>query len=243
MGADGSPGVAAAPWRAAAAQVFVDDLATVRLDDATAHHLHRVLRLRPGEVVCAADGLGGYRMCRMAAAGDLDAEGEVQHRPAPAVELTVGFAPVKGDRPDWVVQKLTELGIDRILVVPTARSVVRWDGEREARHLDRLRRVAREAAQQCRRLWLPSVARADLTAVPTPAVLADAGGRPLRASDHCLLVGPEGGWTDMERGGRELVAVGEHVLRAETAAVAAAAVMTLLRLGQVPDNLPSSHPE
>jgi len=243
MGADGSGGAATAPWRTAVAQVLVAELATVDPDDDTAHHLRRVLRLRAGEVVCATDGHGGYRMCRMGADGGLEPAGEVERVPAPAVGLTVGFAPVKADRPEWVVQKLTELGIDRILVVPTARSVVRWEGEREAKHLDKLRRVAAEAAQQCRRLWLPTVERTDFGAVAPGAVLADAGGRPLREGDHVVLIGPEGGWSDDEREGRERVALAEHVLRAETAALVAAAAMASLRLGLSCSNLSSSHPE
>jgi len=243
VGADGSPGAAAAPWRAAAAQVLVADLATAQPDDDTAHHLRRVLRLRAGEVVCAADGAGGYRLCRMGADGGLEPDGGIGRVPAPDVELAVGFAPVKADRPEWVVQKLTELGIDRILVLATARSVVRWDGERRVRHLDKLRRVAREAAQQCRRLWLPSIEWSDFDTVAAAGVLADAGGRPLRDGDHLVLVGPEGGWAAEEREGRELVALGEHVLRAETAALVAGSAMASLRLGLTRSDLPSSHPE
>ena len=66
-------------------------------------------------------------------------------------ELTVVFAPVKGERPEWVVQKLTELGIDRIVPLRSERSVVRWTGQRGQATVERLRRVAREAAAQCRR--------------------------------------------------------------------------------------------
>ena len=72
--------------------------------------------------------------------------------------LTVVFAPTKGERPEWVVQKLTELGIDRIVPLRSERSVVRWSGQRGQATAERLRRVAREAAAQCRRVWLPEVA-------------------------------------------------------------------------------------
>ena len=71
--------------------------------------------------------------------------------------LTVAFAPTKGERPEWVVQKLTELGVDRIVPLISERSVVRWAGERGAGAVERLRRVAREAAAQSRRVWLPDV--------------------------------------------------------------------------------------
>lgn len=77
----------------------------------------------------------------------------------------------------------------------------------------------------------------------TPGVvLAEAGGRPLTPDDHTVLVGPEGGWTNEERDGRGLVALGANVLRAETAAVVAGAAMTALRLGLTRSDLSSFSP-
>lgn len=224
-----------APWRTAVAQVFVDSLEEPGLRPAELHHLRKVLRLRPGESVCAADGRGGYRMCRMPAASSevLVQDGDVVRTPAPVPTLRVGFAPVKGDRVEGVVQKLTELGVDRIEVLHTERSVVRWAQDRAARQRGRLGEVVRAAAAQCRRLWLPELRIADHGG-PLPAgALADAGGRPMRTTDVDVLIGPEGGWTDTERAGRELIGLGPHVLRADTAAVVAAALMTGLRAGVV----------
>jgi 16S rRNA (uracil1498-N3)-methyltransferase len=174
-------------------------------------------------------------MCRMPPSPSeaLVAEGEVVRTSAPAPRVRVGFAPVKGDRVEGVVQKLTELGVDRIELLETERSVVRWRGERAARQQDRLAEVVRAAASQCRRLWLPEL-RLSGGGGPLPAgALADAGGRPMRASDTTVLVGPEGGWTDAERASRELIGLGPHVLRADTAAVVAAAMMAGLRSGLV----------
>ena len=70
--------------------------------------------------------------------------GRRRRRPPPPARpaVTVAFVPTKGDRPEWVIQKLTELGVDRI-VPPSRRSVVRWDGDRGERAAERLRRVAR----------------------------------------------------------------------------------------------------
>ena len=66
--------------------------------------------------------------------------------------------PVKGEKPELVVQKLTEIGIDDIFpLAPSAHSVVKWDGDRADRHHARLVKVAREAAMQSRRVWLPEV--------------------------------------------------------------------------------------
>lgn len=234
-----------APWRSAAAQVLVADLARPELDPDAAHHLGRVLRLRDGAEVCAADGRGGWRRCRLVLAGrgaaELVPEGEVQREPAPDHEVAVGVALVKSGKPELVVQKLTELGVDRIAVFAARRSVVRWDEERGVKHLERLAKVAVEACAQCRRLWLPTVELArfdDLLA--QGAVVAEAGGRPLRAGDRKVLVGPEGGWADEELtgpgGAVDRVALGEHVLRAETAAITAGALLTALRAGLVADS-------
>ncbi len=227
-----------APWRSAAAQVLVADLAAPELDRDAAHHLGRVLRLRAGDEVCATDGVGGWRSCTFDGDGALELRAEVEQVPAPTSPVTVGFALVKGAKPELVVQKLTELGVDRIVVFAARRSVVRWDDERSARHRERLARVAAEACAQCRRLWLPSVEVGQLgELLRDGAVAADAGGRPLRAGDRAVVVGPEGGWDDdelqVDDGTVERVALGEHVLRAETAAITAGALLTTLRSGLV----------
>jgi 16S rRNA (uracil1498-N3)-methyltransferase len=216
--------------------VLVEDLTDPELDRDAAHHLTRVLRLRAGAEVCAADGAGGWRSCRFDGSGGLEPDADVQHVPAPTYPVTVGFALVKGAKPELVVQKLTELGVDRIVVFAARRSVVRWDDERSARHFERLGRVAVEACAQSRRLWLPEVVPGSLDdLLDEGAVAADAGGRALRATDRTVLIGPEGGWDDDElsRGGGspERVSLGEHVLRAETAAITAGALLTALRAG------------
>lgn len=214
---------------------FVADLDHPVLDDVDRHHLARVLRLRAGDELTVADGGGRWRACRFGPELEPDGEIEVEPRPEPAI--TVAFAPVKGERPEWVVQKLTELGVDRIVPFSATRSVVRWDGERGDRQAERLRRVAREAAMQCHRARLPEVAAlasfAEVAALPG-AALADRGGAPPSLDRPTVLVGPEGGWTDEERAtGPGAVGLGHLVLRAETAAVAAGALLAAIRGGLV----------
>lgn len=217
--------------------MFVDDLDRPRVAGEDAHHLERVLRLRPGEAVTAADGKGGWRVCTWTAGG-LEPAGAVQHEPDPSPPVTVGFALTKGDRPEWTVQKLTEVGVDRILPFTAARSVVRLDAERAERQVHRWRRVVREAAMQCRRTRLPVVepvatfgeALADLSGV----ALAEPGGRPASLATPAVLVGPEGGWSPEEREqAPATVGIGPTVLRGETAAVAAAVLLCALRAGGV----------
>jgi 16S rRNA (uracil1498-N3)-methyltransferase len=226
----------------AAAHVFVerlDDDVLVTGDDG--HHLVRVRRVRAGEIVTAADGYGRWRTYAASATGrgdvSLEARTEVAHEPVLVPGLTVACALTKGERPELVVQKLTELGADGVFLVRAARSVVRWDADREATAVERLRRVAREAGAQSRRARLPVIdgpmALADVAAVDG-LVVADrrgvtAGELAVPAgSGWTVAVGPEGGFDDDEErllGAAPRLAVGRLVLRAETAAIAAAAAL------------------
>ena len=216
-----------------AAHVFVDDLDSPVLSDDDLHHLANVLRLRAGEAVSVSDGRGGRRACEWSQDDGVVALGEVVRAPAPpSPRLTVGVALAKGDKPEWAVQKLTECGIDEVVVFAGDRSVVRWTEDRAARHVERLRRVAREAAMQSRRVWLPTVSWSTFPAVAAlpGAALAHPDGAPPSLARPAVLVGPEGGWSEAELGvGLPLVALGPHVLRAETAALAAGALMAALR--------------
>lgn len=219
---------ASGPW------VFVDDVDRPTLSSADRHHLERVRRVRPGDEVVVSDGAGRWREGTLGAAGAVDPTGDVQSDERAAPPITVAFALTKGERPELAVQKLTELGADVIVPFTAGRSVVRWDEQRADGNVGRLRRVAREAAMQCRRSWLPEVGElgtfATVSALPT-ASLAEAGGRSPSLDRPTVLIGPEGGWTDEERAcGLPTVALGPHVLRAETAAMAAATLLSALRL-------------
>jgi 16S rRNA (uracil1498-N3)-methyltransferase len=223
-----------APGRAGHA--FVADLDAPELDGDDRHHLGTVRRLVPGDEITVSDGAGRWRVCRFGS--PLEPVSEVVADPQPEPPVGVAFALVKGERPEWVVQKLTELGVDRIVPFAAARSVVRWNAERAARWALRLERVAREAAAQCRRTWLPVVEAAttfdDVAGRPGAALADPSGGPPTLLVCRLVLVGPEGGWDDDECS-RPLprVMLGPHVLRAETAAVAAGALLCGLRAGVV----------
>jgi len=223
--------------------VFVDDLDSPSLAAEDRHHLQRVLRLRPGEPVTASDGRGGWRLCEFASPSRLLAVGPVAHVDALAPAITVGFALTKGERPEWTVQKLAEAGVDRIVPMVTARTIVRWEGEKASRQLDRLRAVVRAAAMQSRQVRLPVVSDlvpfASLAAgVAGPAAdtlcIAQPGGGPPSLDRPVVLIGPEGGWDDDELAhGLPAVGLGPTVLRAETAALAAGVLLCALRSGVV----------
>jgi 16S rRNA (uracil1498-N3)-methyltransferase len=274
------------------AHVFVDDLGRPELSDQDVHHLSRVLRLRAGELVSASDGRGGYRLCEWTgpgagggrsgggrsasspspgAGGNIVPLEEPTWEPGPEPALAVAFALTKGEHPEWAVQKLTEAGVDRVIVIVTERCIARWSPENTGRQLVRLREVARLAAMQSRRCWLPSVegpmAFSELAnppreadgatavpavsataapggAVPEGAVpegalpgrvaLAVPGGAPLTLATPTVMIGPEGGWSDDELKAVAChVGLGPHVLRAETAALAAGVLLAALRAGLV----------
>jgi 16S rRNA (uracil1498-N3)-methyltransferase len=231
----------------ATAHTFVERLDdALRIDGPDGHHLQRVRRIEPGETVTAADGFGRWRASRVVAAADgaleLDARTEVEHEPVWEPAVAIACALTKGDRPELVVQKLTELGVDRIVFLSAARSVVRWDDARAASAMTRLERVAREAGAQSRRARLPvldgPVAPRELAAHPglvvadLRGVAADQLPTPGAGDDDrpewLVAVGPEGGFTPGELddfGATPRLAVGHHVLRAESAAIAAAAAI------------------
>ena len=216
--------------------MFVESLATPLLNDDDQHHLARVLRLRAGESVSVSDGRGGWRMCRFGDGGMLEADTHIVSEAASTVAITIGFALPKGDRPEWIVQKLTEIGVDRIIVLHAARSVVRWEADRAERNIAKLRRVAREAAMQSRRVWLPTIdgpltPSVVTSAAPCAAVaLAEPDGAPLSLATTTVLIGPEGGWSADELSATaNHVRLGSTVLRVETAALVAAAQLGALR--------------
>ena len=159
--------------------VLVTSVDTPVLDADDRHHLERVLRLRDGDPMTVGDGAGRWRPCRWGSV--VEPIGDVVEVAAPAPRLGVAFALIKGGRPELVVQKLVELGVDDIRPFAAERSVVRWDDAKAAKNHGRLTRVAREAVMQCRRAWLPTV-----HPVATFAdVAALAGASPLATISSC----------------------------------------------------------
>jgi 16S rRNA (uracil1498-N3)-methyltransferase len=226
-----SPYARALPARpgGTAPHVIIDNLDAPELSPGDRHHLSRVRRLRDGDLVSITDGRGSWRWCGFG--DELEVLGEVVHDPDPIPTLTVAFALVKGERPELVVQKLTELGIDVIVPFLAERSVVRWDDDKSERQADRLRAVAREASTQSRRTRLPLVRAVstfvDVAALPG-AVIADFDGADLDHTHTTVLIGPEGGWSEAERSLLR-VTLGPTVLRSETAAIAASTLMASFR--------------
>ncbi|MGH9298888.1 MAG: RsmE family RNA methyltransferase [Acidimicrobiales bacterium] len=254
--------------RRATALCYVTDLEAPEVSPEDAHHLVAVRRVRDGELVVASDGRGSWRPCRARGAGSrararsgsaasllLEPDGSIKRDPAPSPLITIGLSLVKGDRTEWAAAKCAELGVDRIVLLLCERTVIRMpvrmpaevaaeanakDGDIGRRRSIRLERVAREAAMQARRTWLPllrgPLAFAD--ALSAGVALAEPGGAPPGLTTPSILVGPEGGWSEVEleaarSAGHRRVSLGGTILRTETAAVAAATVLAALRSGIV----------
>lgn len=222
--------------RAAAAQVLVDDVAAPELSSDAAHHLLRVLRLRDGEQVSVIDGRGSWAIAELRDRR-LAPVGSIEYAAVSTPTLTVAFAPPKGDRADWAVAKLTELGVDRVVALRTQRSVVRLSDARWERTRARWLRIAVEASMQSRRVRLPELCQPTtvpdfVTAGSSRLLQAHFDGRPVaeaaaelseKPADVAILIGPEGGWVEaelLEPACR--VRLGSTVLRTETAAVVGA---------------------
>ena len=224
--------------RQSAAHVFVQSLDAPSLSDDDQHHLLKVLRVKAIDQITVSDGAGAWITATLNKEGDIHATSELFVVEPPQWSLCVAFAPVKGEKPELIVQKLTELGIDEIIpLAPTTRSVVRWDSAKAEKQTARLQRVANEASMQSRRVWLPVVRPvvllADLVS-RSEVAFAEPGGVEVTAAHRTIVIGPEGGFAPEELAGSvSRVSLGESVLRAETAAIVAGALMTRCRRGEM----------
>jgi 16S rRNA (uracil1498-N3)-methyltransferase len=227
---------------------FGGDRAT--LSDEARHYLRDVLRLAPGDEVEVFDGRGGAWDARIAPLFDVLLLGARRERAGGAAAIWLAVALAKGEKVDLVVQKATELGVAGIVPFAAERSVVRIEKAKGEERARRWRRIAEEAARQSGRLDVPHVAAplplaGALAALPAAAavLVLDAAGPPLdavapaAAASCAAVVGPEGGLTEgelalCERHGARRTSLGPRVLRAETAAIVAAALLQA-RLGDM----------
>jgi 16S rRNA (uracil1498-N3)-methyltransferase len=206
-----------------------------------ARHVSRVLRAREGDIVVVFAGTAVEWPARIERIGRDEVElevGEPTHDPPRGgPRLTLAVALPKGDRQKWLVEKLTELGVDRLVPLVTRRGVAEATESARAR----LGRTVVEACKQCGRNTLLEIAApmqvADLLAAAGPgcrALVADPEAPPLEraiaagAVEIVGLVGPEGGFAPEElaaatAAGAIRAGLGPHVLRVETAAIALAA--------------------
>jgi 16S rRNA (uracil1498-N3)-methyltransferase len=213
----------------------------VSLQGAEAHHLATVCRIRPGDAVCLFNGDGLQYPARVEEVGRRCVTLDVFVVESPSRELAHRLevaAPLpRGDRAQFLLEKLTELGVNSFVPLQTARSVVH---PRETK-LDKLQRHVIEASKQCGRNVLlhvqPMVEWTEYCRspeIPARRILAHPGGENRweneRACDSVAAVGPEGGFTDEEvtmarEAGWRPLDLGPRILRVETAAIALAVLV------------------
>lgn len=222
---------------------------TVLFDRAESAHIRRVLRLEPGEKILVCDGSGMDYVCVLQTCGELCSariERCFENENEPKTELALFQSVLKNEKMDIVIQKAAELGISRIVPVLTERTVVKIAPE-DAHKQQRWQKIALEACKQCGRSRVPAVE----AVLPFEAAAAAFAEYPLkiaayeeeksvgiaRAVKKCrnaaYFIGPEGGITEKEHthlleAGAVSVSLGRRILRAETAAIAAGAVILCL---------------
>lgn len=232
-------------------RLFVNDNlspgAELRLDKDRSRYLGRVLRLRVGDSVRVFNGDDGEfdatvrSLAKNAAVVQVDMAVETATESSLRIHLVQGIS--RGERMDFVIQKATELGVKRVSPVFTEYGVVKLDDKRAQKRLEHWRGVAESACEQSGRIRPPLIdAPMTLNAwfgagakeTDTDLILQPGAASALTAVDApgtkvCLLIGPEGGFSDSEYedaavAGFRAVSLGPRVLRTETAALAAIAV-------------------
>jgi len=217
---------------------------TVTLASDEARHLREVLRLKPGDEVQVFDGEGKEFRAAVSQARREFAELEIRDeidamRPESPLELTLAVALLKGEKFDLVVQKGTELGVNQFVPLITRYADIRLRDEADgAKRVARWQRIALEAAKQSGRAVVPQVTMP----VPFESVIRDNScllfserdGQSLdtdsKLQSVTAIIGSEGGWSDEEldqarKSGVPIVTLGGRILRAETAAIATAALL------------------
>ncbi|MCI4675268.1 16S rRNA (uracil(1498)-N(3))-methyltransferase [Candidatus Mycolicibacterium alkanivorans] len=217
-------------------------------------HAATVRRIRPGEWLVLSDGAGAMARCEVAEAGKRELSALVVQRwtaPRLVPSVTVVQAIPKSERSELAIELATEAGADDFIAWQAARCVARWEGDRAEKGLRRWRAVARSAARQSRRPYIPEVngpvttdSLAGLVAEQVKAggavlALHESAERPMaemqvaRAASITLIVGPEGGLNDGEiaalvAAGAAAVRLGPTVLRTSTAAAVALGALGVL---------------
>jgi len=220
---------------------------TLQLDKEQSRYVSRVLRLRVGDAIAVFNGEAGEFAAIISSLGKTSAAITVGSAIESSTEsplkvhLVQGVS--RGERMDLIVQKATELGVKRISPVLTEYGVVKLDQARSARRRDHWQKVAESACEQSGRIrpplidepltlksWLGAKTReTDVDLILRPDATTPMASLQPPKTKVCLLIGPEGGFSDIEYddasvAGFTAVSLGPRVLRTETAAIAAVAI-------------------
>ncbi|MBW2973539.1 16S rRNA (uracil(1498)-N(3))-methyltransferase [Candidatus Woesearchaeota archaeon] len=216
----------------------------VRIQGEEARHIH-VLRLRKGDKICLFDGKGGEIIGKISSISPRIVEIEVLAREkvrTSGISVDLAIAIPKGKRFDWLIQKATELGIERIIPLITKRSVVQPKNSKKS---ERWARIGVEAAKQSQRTTIPEITGPlnfkdfieftdeydlKLMALPTAKQHLKNALQKRRPRRIICLIGPEGGFTDEEIKKAQQknftpISLGKEILRIETAGIAMLAMI------------------
>lgn len=214
-------------------------------------HLARVLRLDRGHPLVLFNGDGGEHAATIASLAKrgvtvLVGQARAEAARESPLRLVLAQGMARGEKMDWILQKATELGVERIVPLITERTEVRLDAERAERRVAHWQAVLAGACEQSGRNRLPELA-APVRLATWAAALGDAAGRRLtldpaatlrvaglpRIAAATLVVGPEGGLSEQDltvlrQAGFEGLCLGPRILRTETAGLAAIAALQAL---------------
>lgn len=226
-------------------RIFIDFPAGDGFDLSKEDHNHIVNSLRMGQgdeiEVLASDGLFlGILVDVERRSSRLEIRHKIRDIEKPKLDIVLYQALAKGDNMDLIIQKATELGVTEIIPIMTERTVVRLDGKRATNRVERLQKIADSASAQSKRDYLPLVKDIiEIEQIDEEVLIffdeeADSSLREgLSKLDHkrlAYIIGPEGGFSPEERQslvdkGALRLSLGKRILRTETAAIAAAAII------------------
>lgn len=230
---------------------------TMELIGTDAHHIARVLRMAVGDEVVIADKDGRTARARIDKITDevvtLSYQEEIADDSEPTVKVRLAQCLPKSDKMDFIVQKAVELGVSAIQPIASENCVVKYTTDKAAKRVERWQKIAYEAAKQCKRAVVPTVA--DVIGLKAFLDTIGAGetvlfcyeaedGHTLRQAlaehhtgNYTVLIGPEGGFSPEEASlcrqrGAQPVTLGSRILRTETASLAAL-TMVLYECGEL----------
>lgn len=215
----------------------------LQLDADQAHHLFVVLRLKDGATLEVVSGGALYSAKVVSSSAAIVQVTKVTMLAKPCSRVhTVYFALTKGDHNDLVIEKCTELGVSEICLWSAERSVVKFEPHKMASKIDRFLKIARSAAEQSKRLSVPSVQISGFSEIlkaprsrPLITLSLEPEALPISKlsinSDRCdIIIGPEGDFSPAELSalsalGATKISLGSMILRSETAAIAGVAAI------------------
>lgn len=226
------------------------------IDEEDRHHIVKVMRMQIGDQIICVDQEGKQAVCALAEITDTSVvadvvqwKDEVSELP---ISITIASGLPKGDKLEWIIQKGTELGAHQFLPFSAARSVVKWDEKKAAKKIDRWQKIAKEAAEQSHRAFLPEVSSAisfkellskskefeyKLVAFEEESrngetsVFTSTLNKMSKGDSLLLVFGPEGGLSDAEvqqlkNNDFAVCGLGPRILRTETAPLYALAAIS-----------------